>query len=284
MNAAPLCRRPLGCLKTSLRQAGRQTAVLGRTMATATETPAAERTPGSSVLPDHNFYQLMDSKTKKVRSAFAVYAPPIINTTLTTALKPLKGIRKGGMRPLPVAKPLAGLLKPPSDPMPLLHAAQIRRMDPTGARAKLFEKTRHGVRPGDVLIVTHRRNREPFAGVCISIRRAGIDTAILLRTALGKVGVEMWYKVYNKNVAGIEIVKRPRRRARRARLTYMRLPKHDPGNQTELVLEWKKSRKALLSKAGAAKKTGPKKSAKKKTKRVKVKAGAAAAAAEAEKE
>lgn len=208
----------------------------------------------------------MDTKTKKLRSAFAVYTPPIINTTLTTPLKPLKGIRKGGMRPLPLATPLPGLLKPPSDPMPLLHAAQIKRMDPTGARAKLFEKTRHGVRPGDVLLVTHRRNREPFAGVCISVRRAGIDTAVLLRTALSKIGVEMWYKVYNKNVAGIEIIKRPRRRVRRARLTYMRLPKHDPGNQTELVLEWKKSRKALLSKAGAAKKGGKGKKGGKKAK------------------
>ena len=54
MNAAPLCRRPLGCLKTSLRQARQQKVLFGRTMATATETPA-QSTPGSGALPDHNF-------------------------------------------------------------------------------------------------------------------------------------------------------------------------------------------------------------------------------------
>lgn len=140
-------------------------------------------------------------------------------------------------------------------------------MDPTGARTALFSKSnRDAVKVGDILLVTHRRGGEPFAGVCLSIRRRGIDTAILLRNHLSKVGVEMWYKIYNKNVAGIEIVKRRPKRARRARLTYMRKPKHDMGSVEEIVYAWKKSRRVFTtakakkeSAAAAAAKGGKKK-------------------------
>jgi ribosomal protein L19 len=133
-----------------------------------------------------------------------------------------------------------------------LHEAQIKKMDPTGARTALFAKTREAAKVGDVLMVTHRRGGEPFAGVCLSIRRRGIDTAILLRNRLAKVGVEMWYKVYNKNVAGIEIVKRRVKRARRARLTYMRKPKHDMGSVEDLVFAWKRSKRVFSSGKTAA--------------------------------
>lgn len=141
---------------------------------------------------------------------------------------------------------------PPVNVLQSLHEAQIKRMDPTGARTALFAKTREAAKPGDVLMVTHRRGGEPFAGVCMSIRRRGIDTAVLLRNHLGKVGVEMWFKVYNKNVAGIEIVKRRVKRARRARLTYMRQPKHDMGSVEPLVYAWKRSRKVFTTSGKAA--------------------------------
>lgn len=74
---------------------------------------------------------------------------------------------------------------------------------------------------GDVLLV-RLRNGDPFAGVCLNIRRRGIDTGVLLRGQLTRVGVEMWYKVYSPNVEGIEVVQRREKRVRRARLYYMR--------------------------------------------------------------
>jgi len=192
--------------------------------------------------------QLRDTKTKKLRSAFAVYAPPAI----ATQPDPRAHVKKIPRNtPRKIETKLPGLLVPPPDPMPGLHAAQIAKMDPTGARTALFSKTRQGVRPGDVLMVTHRRGGEPFAGVCMAIRRAGIDTSVLLRTHMAKVGVEMWYKIYNRNVAGIEIVKRAPKRARRARLTYLRQPKHDMGSVSHLVFEWKKARRVLSTKGGA---------------------------------
>ncbi|KAL2136315.1 hypothetical protein VTI74DRAFT_4349 [Chaetomium olivicolor] len=221
MNVAPLVRRPLGCLKASLRQA-RQQKIITRHMATEAATASQPTQP-----PEHGFFRLTDRKTKKLRTAFAVY-------------------------PSTTAAGSAPLRPPPVNCLQTLHEAQIKAMDPTGARTALFAKTREAAKPGDVLMVTHRRGGEPFAGVCLSIRRRGIDTAVLLRNHLGKVGVEMWFKIYNKNVAGIEIVKRRPKRARRARLTYMRKPKHDMGSVEDLVFAWKRSRKVFSSGKAAA--------------------------------
>ena len=36
------------------------------------------------------------------------------------------------------------------------------------------------------------------------------------------IGVEMWVKIYSPNVMGVEVVRRAEKRARRARLYYMR--------------------------------------------------------------
>jgi large subunit ribosomal protein L19 len=95
-------------------------------------------------------------------------------------------------------------------------------LDPTGARTRLFAKNNlEGAKVGDVLLV-RLKNGDPFAGVCINIRRRGIDTGILLRGQLTRVGVEMWYKIYSPNVEGIEVVQRIQKRARRAKLYYLR--------------------------------------------------------------
>ena len=74
---------------------------------------------------------------------------------------------------------------------------------------------------GDILLVTFKTG-DPFGGVCLSIKRRGVDTAILLRNRLLMVGVEMWVKIYSPTVMAIEVVKRAEKRARRARLYYMR--------------------------------------------------------------
>lgn len=95
------------------------------------------------------------------------------------------------------------------------------------------------------------KSGEPFSGVCMSIRRRGVDTGILLRGQLMKVGVEMWYKIYSPTVIGIDIVWRRPKRARRARLTYLRKPKHDMGNVDHLVFAWKKERYGSRSKGRA---------------------------------
>ncbi|QSZ32605.1 hypothetical protein DSL72_002184 [Monilinia vaccinii-corymbosi] len=131
------------------------------------------------------------------------------------------------------------------EPLKDLHAEQIAALDPTGARTNLFSKTNpEAARVGDVLLV-RLKTGDPFAGVCINIRRRGVETGILLRNQLTRVGVEMWYKIYSPNVEGIEVVQRKEKRARRARLTYFRKPKHDMGSVQSIVLQYQKTRGVL---------------------------------------
>ena len=138
----------------------------------------------------------------------------------------------------------------PKDPMPPFTATSIEKYDPTGARTALFAKSRRDrAKVGDVLMVT-TRNGEPFSGAFMQIRRRGVDTAIQLRGQLMKIGVEMWFKVYSPAVAGIDVVWRRPKRARRARLTYLRKKKHDMGSVDHLVWAWKKERSKLRSSKG----------------------------------
>lgn len=132
-------------------------------------------------------------------------------------------------------------------PIQSLHNEQIAILDPHNSRTQLFSKANlEAAKVGDILLV-RQKNGDPFAGVCINIRRRGVDSAILLRNQLTRVGVEMWYKIYSPNVEGIEVVQRKEKRARRVRLTYMRKPKHDMGSVQNIVLAYTRQRSALRS-------------------------------------
>ncbi|KAJ4293582.1 hypothetical protein N0V90_008865 [Kalmusia sp. IMI 367209] len=146
-----------------------------------------------------------------------------------------------------------GIKKTCPDPVSAVTASQLSLLDPTGARTRLFAKDNpECARVGDILLV-RQRTGEPFAGVCINIRRRGVDTAILLRGQLTRVGVEMWYKVYSPLVEGIEVVQRAQRKARRARLTYMRKEKHDRGSVENVVRVYLRQKAALGSAEGGKK-------------------------------
>lgn len=149
-----------------------------------------------------------------------------------------------GLRKIPTFPPPRSTAKICKDPVGQVLADQLKVLDPTGARTRLFDDANpERVQPGDILLV-RLKSGDPFAGVCLSIRRRNspIDTAVLLRNQLTRVGVEMWYKVYSPNVEGIEIVQRKQKRARRARLYYMRKPKHDMGSVENIVLAYQRSR------------------------------------------
>jgi ribosomal protein L19 len=133
--------------------------------------------------------------------------------------------------------------------MPALRQQEIARLDATGARTRLFSRNHaDSAKVGDVLMVT-TKSGEPFSGAFIQMRRRGVDTAILLRGQMMKTGVETWFKIYSPTVTGIDIIWRKPKRARRARLTFMRQAKHDMGSVDNLVSAWKKERYALRSKA-----------------------------------
>lgn len=49
-----------------------------------------------------------------------------------------------------------------------------------------------------------------------------MDSSILLRNQLTRVGTELWVKIYSPNVLGVEVVQRAAKRVRRARAYYFR--------------------------------------------------------------
>ncbi|KAF2235892.1 mitochondrial ribosomal protein-like protein [Viridothelium virens] len=151
------------------------------------------------------------------------------------------------MRRITLKPPPPAMYNKCPSPVETFEASQIAALDPIGSRTKLFSRSNpDAVKVGDILLV-RTRSGDPFAGVCINIRRQGVDTAILLRGQLTRVGVEMWYKIYSPNVEGIEVVQRRAKRARRARLYYMRKPKHDIGSVENIVRQYQRQKAALGS-------------------------------------
>ncbi|KAL8664528.1 MAG: hypothetical protein Q9202_002937 [Teloschistes flavicans] len=166
--------------------------------------------------------------------------PPNIDSKLFTPPRQLKTYPPPpGPRPLP---------SPHTHPLTYLNALHVSQtLDPTGSRTRLFAKDNpDSPRVGDILLVTFTSG-DPFSGVCLNIRRRGPDTGILLRNKLLMVGTEMWVKVFSPKVRSIEVVERARKRARRARLTYMRKPKYDRGSVEGVVEEYLKKRRLVRS-------------------------------------
>ncbi|KAI0180494.1 translation protein SH3-like domain-containing protein [Hypoxylon sp. FL1284] len=235
-------RRPLSSWKAVLRRC-RQQEKLG--VAMPFRTMATETTPTQ---PDPAVAAAAAAISRKPPPSYK--APKYRVHTIKTN-NPQKPIRTG----FAVWPRALSARKTCPEALSSFHAEQKRRLDQTGARTALFSKKNpDSARVGDVLQVTTRKGGgEPFAGVLLSVRRAGVDTAILLRNHVSRVPVEMWFKLYSPNVAGVEVVWRRRRRARRARLTYMRLPKHDMGNVDHLVAAWRRTRNVFTSKGRAGK-------------------------------
>ncbi|KAI9850949.1 MAG: hypothetical protein M1838_004734 [Thelocarpon superellum] len=131
---------------------------------------------------------------------------------------------------------------PNKDAVRHVSDVQLNVLDPTGARRHLFSRTnREAAKVGDILLV-RLKNGDPFAGVCINIRHRGVDTGILLRNQLTRVGVEMWFKIFSPNVEAVEVVQRRAKRARRARLYYMRKPEHDMGSVQGIVQQYQRQK------------------------------------------
>lgn len=183
--------------------------------------------------------------------------------TVNSAPKASRGIfevarhaNEGPENNIKIYPPKPAIKKTCPDPVSTVTRSQITLLDPTGARTRLFAKDNpECARVGDILLV-RLRTGDPFAGVCINIRRRGVDTAILLRGQLTRVGVEMWYKIYSPLVEGIEVVQRAAKRARRARLTYMRKVKHDRGSVENVVRMYLRQKAALGTTEVGGKKRG----------------------------
>lgn len=131
------------------------------------------------------------------------------------------------------------------DPVSVVDNNQLALLDPTGARAKLFDKeNKDRARVGDILLATFTSG-EPVSGVILSIKGSGPHTSVLLRNNLTGVGMEMQVKVHSPLVQSMEIAQRTLKRKRRARLYYMRKPEHDMGSVQKVVDQYMRQRAML---------------------------------------
>lgn len=142
--------------------------------------------------------------------------------------------------------------------LPIEHVEQqqMALLDPTGARARLFDpKNPEGAKAGDVILVTFKSG-EPFSGVAMSVKWRGPHTSVLLRNQVTRIGTEMDVKVFSPLVRSMEIAQKATKRPRRARLYYLRKPKHDMGSVQKIVDEYMRRRSVLTGgkpKGGAGK-------------------------------
>lgn len=163
------------------------------------------------------------------------------NTHVAGANSYTLGPEEAHLKRIPIVPPPRSTTKACPDPIAKITEAQFKTLDPTGARTRLFSPTnRERAQVGDILLV-RLRTGDPYSGILLNIRQrhSPIDTAILLRNQLTRVGVEMWFKVYSPNVEGVEVVQRKSgRRARRAKLYYLRLPRHEQGSVENVVKQY----------------------------------------------
>ncbi|KAK9464364.1 translation protein SH3-like domain-containing protein [Lipomyces arxii] len=126
---------------------------------------------------------------------------------------------KVGVKPL-----LKSLLPKGTHPIQLLETKYKETYDPTGWRRMLFDRSSpNRVRPGDVIKVLYEaQTNQVFQGTIMAIRRRGLDTSVRIRAEIAQVGVEMSVKVFGTSIRNIEFVSRGIRRARRAKLYYLR--------------------------------------------------------------
>ncbi|RDW61869.1 mitochondrial 54S ribosomal protein bL19m [Aspergillus mulundensis] len=205
--------RQLGCLRLSAKP--QQSAFQVRTIST-TYTPKPAAVPFPAKLPKQFLNQIPVRYHPHAPKKIKVHPPP------------------------PSARDAC------KDPIAAVRESQLAVLDPTGERKALFDyrRSRRSVKVGDIVRVTFK-NGDPFSGVCLSIKLQGVDTSCLLRNELTRVGVEMSVKVFSPNVESVEIVQRAEKRKRRARLYYMRQPRHDMRSVENIVSNYLRQKSAV---------------------------------------
>jgi ribosomal protein L19 len=149
------------------------------------------------------------------------------------------------------------------EPIKIIDQQSLALLDPTGARSKLFDPDNVDcAKPGDILLTTFKTG-EPFSGIIMAVKGSGPHKSVLLRNHLTRIGTEMSIKIHSPLVQSMEIAQRGTKKRKRARLYYLRQPKHDVGSVQRIVDQYVRER-ALLSgqKTGRRSTTGAKRTRK----------------------
>ena len=80
------------------------------------------------------------------------------------------------------------------EPLKYIDDQQLARLDPTGARAKLFDEANDDrAKPGDILHTTFTSG-EPFSGIIMVIKGQGPHKSVLLRESHNETGCRNGYQ------------------------------------------------------------------------------------------
>ncbi|KAJ8099307.1 translation protein SH3-like domain-containing protein [Lipomyces tetrasporus] len=155
-----------------------------------------------------------------------------LRNQMTTTLSDSRHVQNAGYQlsskpkkaPIKIRQPAPSLLPKGSEPKQLLEQKLTSELDPTGWRRQLFQRSSPlALRPGDVVRVHfHSETSHTFVGTIMVIRRRGLDTSVRLRSEVAQLGVEMSVKVYSTSVKNFEFISRAVKKARRAKLYYLR--------------------------------------------------------------
>ncbi|KAH3679082.1 hypothetical protein WICMUC_001278 [Wickerhamomyces mucosus] len=112
---------------------------------------------------------------------------------------------------------------------------QLEKLDPTFWRRDLIKPSeRNGgsiLRPGDIVRVMYNtRNIPTFTGQIIKISKKNLDSNLLLRNLINKVGVELNVKLFNPLISRIDLVRKPNKYKLRNRQYYIRGNRLDVGD------------------------------------------------------
>ncbi|KAI8077691.1 50S ribosomal protein L19 [Halteromyces radiatus] len=105
---------------------------------------------------------------------------------------------------------------------------QIEQRSTDGRHLLFSRKNPQGIKPGSVVLVETlngpgETTTSQFMGICIAIRRKGIDTSFTLRNIVMRVGVEQRYSLYSPLLQSIKVLQQPNDlKIRRAKLFYLR--------------------------------------------------------------
>lgn len=133
------------------------------------------------------------------------------------------------------------LVKKHETPLALVEKEELQKLDPQGWRQALVnKKSVHCLLPGDIVRVI-KTDRTHFSGMVIAIKRNGLSTNFVLRNKITGLGVETRYQLYSPIIEKIELMRRPNKMKRRAKLYYVRgSAKHDVGDlETEIKIKQK---------------------------------------------
>ncbi|KAK4565727.1 hypothetical protein LTR86_003576 [Recurvomyces mirabilis] len=217
MSLSSSSTRPLACIKQAIRQCRAE--------------KQQHRRYAAAAAPDSAYPSLQTKYPPP---------PPGFRTSQTTNQNRFET----GLKRIPTVPPPRSTTKLCPDPIQALTTTQLLTLDPTGARTRLFSPLNpERVQVGDILLF-RLKTGDPVSGIVLNIRQRHqpIDTAVLIRNNLTRVGVEMWFKVYSPSVEGIEVVKRAEKRARRAKLYFLREKRHDPGSVEGVVKQYLRAR------------------------------------------